>query len=273
MKLGEYLDDAERSGRRFSGAYTGTSGTLAGHVVRLVKIVRHLLEGEGAMEQAGNLPESIGVTGDFQTAKPEPRVRARSVYSASSHALGDEMYADRLPPFRMTGPPNYSFDTPLNSAASAPAPAAPTENPKDLIGSDKLPLHLWPAVATAEGCIALHNGALKYGRANWRASPVRATVYASALARHMAAWLEGEDVDEEGVPHIGSALACLAILADARAAGTLIDDRNFSGQGAVERMRELTPSVAALRERHVTPTPPRDWTIRDGGGATGTKVH
>lgn len=26
-------------------------------------------------------------------------------------------------------------------------------NPKDLIGSGKLPLHLWPTTATAMGCI------------------------------------------------------------------------------------------------------------------------
>ena len=206
------------------------------------------------MEQAKTLPEDIGVTGDFRKTPPEPKLRSRTVYAAPSHGLGEEMQVDLDP---LAGLPRVPPEGVLVTVTK------PTENPKDLIGSDKLPMHLWPAVATAEGSLALLNGALKYGRANWRATPVRATVYASALSRHMAAWLEGEEHDEEGVPHIGSALACLAILADARAAGTLIDDRNFAGDGAAERMRELTPLVAALRERHRKRAAPKDWTIDD----------
>ena len=31
-------------------------------------------------------------------------------------------------------------------------------NPKDAIGSDKLPLHLWPSTATALGCLGLLDG-------------------------------------------------------------------------------------------------------------------
>lgn len=38
----EQLDQAEREARRFSGAWTGTSGSLASWVVFLVKMVRHL---------------------------------------------------------------------------------------------------------------------------------------------------------------------------------------------------------------------------------------
>jgi hypothetical protein len=34
-------------------------------------------------------------------------------------------------------------------------------NPKDAIGCDKLPVHLWPETATLMGCVALANGALK----------------------------------------------------------------------------------------------------------------
>ena len=41
-------------------------------------------------------------------------------------------------------------------------------NPKDMIGSNKLPLHLWPNTATAMGSLGFLNGALKYGRANFR---------------------------------------------------------------------------------------------------------
>ena len=37
-----YLVECEHDARRFSGAYTGTSGTLAAHVMRLLAEVRRL---------------------------------------------------------------------------------------------------------------------------------------------------------------------------------------------------------------------------------------
>ena len=37
-----YLVECEQDARRFSGAYTGTSGTLAAHVLRLLAEVRRL---------------------------------------------------------------------------------------------------------------------------------------------------------------------------------------------------------------------------------------
>ena len=150
----------------------------------------------------------------------------------------------------------------LETAQEPRARVVDALNPKDQIGSDKLPLHLWPMTATATGCVALLNGALKYGRANWRASPVRASIYVDACQRHLAAWFEGEESDEEGVPHMSSALACLAILADARAAGSLHDDRQFPG-GYRALADELTPLVKSLRDRHAGNDPPKHWTISD----------
>lgn len=123
------------------------------------------------------------------------------------------------------------------------------DNPKDVIGTNKLPLHLWPTTASAMGCIALLNGALKYGRSNWRAVGVKASVYVDACQRHLMAWFEGEEVDEEGVPHLSAALACLAILVDCQAAGKLKDDRQFPG-GHRELIDSLTPHVKRLRELH-----------------------
>ena len=38
----EYLREAEQRARRFSGAYTGTSGTLAADVLRLLAMIRRL---------------------------------------------------------------------------------------------------------------------------------------------------------------------------------------------------------------------------------------
>lgn len=50
----EQLDQAEREARRFSGAWTGTSWSLASWVVHLVNMIRHLEEQPVAV-----LPETI----------------------------------------------------------------------------------------------------------------------------------------------------------------------------------------------------------------------
>jgi hypothetical protein len=135
------------------------------------------------------------------------------------------------------------------------------DNPKDIIGSGKIPLHLWPTTATAMGCIALLNGALKYGRSNWREVGVKASIYVDACQRHLAAWFEGEEADEEGVPHLSSALACLAILVDCEAAGLLKDDRQYPG-GHRKLIEELTPHVSRLRELHASKAP-KHYTIEE----------
>lgn len=135
-------------------------------------------------------------------------------------------------------------------------------NPKDAIGSDKLPLHLWPETATALGCLGLLDGALKYGRANFRAIGVRATIYVDACKRHLNAWLEGEDEDSDsGLPHLAHALACLAIIVDAKAAGKLNDDRQFPG-GYRALVTELTPHVRRLKEIHREKSP-KHYTIAE----------
>jgi hypothetical protein len=135
-------------------------------------------------------------------------------------------------------------------------------NPKDAIGSSKLPLHLWPATATAMGCIGLLNGALKYGRSNWRAAGVRASIYVDACKRHLDAWFEGEEVDpDDGTPHLSAALACLAIIVDAKAAGMLNDDRQFTG-GYRQLVDELTGHVDRLKAHHAGKDP-KHWTIAD----------
>src|ERR1700693_1658179 len=137
-------------------------------------------------------------------------------------------------------------------------------NPKDIIGSDKLPLHLWPETATALGCLGLLDGMLKYGRNNWRAVGVRASIYVDALHRHMNAWFdEGEDIDpDSGLPHLAHALACLAIIVDAQAAGKMTDDRMLKG-GYRPLVEAITPHVKRLKEKHHGKDP-RHYTISDG---------
>lgn len=135
-------------------------------------------------------------------------------------------------------------------------------NPKDIIGSDKLPLHLWPTTATAMGCIGLLNGMLKYGRTNWRHAGVRASIYVDAAKRHLDAWFEGEECDpDDGVPHLAAALACIAIVVDAEAAGKLADDRMTPG-GYRNMVERLTPHVSRLKALHADKNP-RHYTISD----------
>ncbi len=135
-------------------------------------------------------------------------------------------------------------------------------NPKDAIGCDKLPIHLWPATATAMGSIGLLNGMLKYGRSNWRVTGVRASIYIDAAKRHLDAWFEGEECDlDDGVPHLSAALACLAIIVDADAAGMLNDDRCVKG-GYRKIVDQMTPFVSHLKAHHATKSP-RHYTIAD----------
>lgn len=135
-------------------------------------------------------------------------------------------------------------------------------NPKDAIGSDKLPLHLWPNTATALGCIGMLNGMLKYGRSNFRVAGVRASIYIDAAKRHLNAWFEGEECDkDDGVPHLAAALSCIAIIVDARAAGKLNDDRMVSG-GYAKLVAELTPHVKRLKDLHKDRAP-KHYTIND----------
>lgn len=135
-------------------------------------------------------------------------------------------------------------------------------NPKDLVGSDKLPIHLFPTTAIATGTVAMLNGALKYGRSNFRAVGVRSSIYYDAARRHLDAWFEGEEVDpDDGVPHLGAALACIAILVDSLAAGNLNDDRMVKG-GYRRYIDEMTAHVKRLKALHANRNP-KHYTIKD----------
>ena len=120
-------------------------------------------------------------------------------------------------------------------------------NPKDKLGSNKIPYHLFPKTAVAHGTLAMLYGALLYGRSNFRAIGVRASIYYDACSRHLDKWFEGETYDKDsGVHHLGHALACIAIILDAEAANKLNDDRMVKG-GYLELMEKLTPEVKRLK--------------------------
>ena len=99
-------------------------------------------------------------------------------------------------------------------------------NPKDAIGSKKLPLHLVPDTLTIMACPSFLEGSLKYGQFNWRVYGVRLSVYISALERHLKKYKNGEDRDPNTlVHHLSSVIACSAIILDAEGCDMLTDDR------------------------------------------------
>lgn len=129
-------------------------------------------------------------------------------------------------------------------------PDSKATNPKDAVGSGKIPVHLWPASATVLGAMGLLDGMLKYGRMNWRPSGVRFSIYYDAIMRHTFALIEGEWLDpDSSLPHLCHILACAAIVGDAQAAGVLNDDRNYPG-GYRELVDQLTPEVERLKEKY-----------------------
>ena len=99
-------------------------------------------------------------------------------------------------------------------------------NPKDAIGIKKIDMGLVPDTTLIGLAKAFMEGALKYGRFNWRIAGVRASVYNAAHKRHMAKWWNGQNEDPQTrVHHLDNAMACIAILRDAELYGKLTDDR------------------------------------------------
>lgn len=139
------------------------------------------------------------------------------------------------------------------------------QNAKDAIGSTKLPLYLVTFHMIAGMALALLDGMLKYGRLNWRKEPIRASEYVAATRRHLDAYIECEAADpDSGLDHLYHAQATIGIMLDARAHGTLIDDRNYVGDGSRYRatVNDLTPHVKRLKTLHADKAP-KHYTAAD----------
>lgn len=105
-------------------------------------------------------------------------------------------------------------------------PGSKDTNPKDACGTGKAPLSVVPAPFMHALGLALMEGARKYGRHNYRAVGIRYSVYYDAAMRHLTAWWEGEDIDEDsGLPHPVKAAACMAVLFDSMVRENGTDDR------------------------------------------------
>ena len=84
-------------------------------------------------------------------------------------------------------------------------------NPKDAVGIRKILFSVLPMRVLWRVALAMLEGALKYGRHNYRIAGVRASVYFDAVvARHLTLWWEGEDIDpDSGLSHVDKAIAGL----------------------------------------------------------------
>ncbi len=115
-------------------------------------------------------------------------------------------------------------------------------DPKGEIGKTKAPMWLLPPGALIESAWAHQDGATKYGAYNFRHTPVNASTYISAMMRHWAAYLNGEDIAPDSkVQHLAHIVANCNILMDAAACGTLIDDRPKMPAPAASPLRPVAP--------------------------------
>lgn len=145
---------------------------------------------------------------------------------------------------RMTDIPAHNFD------ASACGPDQKPTNPKDAVGISKAYQSVIPRPVLYEVGAALLEGALKYGRHNYRVAGIRASVYYDAVQRHLDAWWEGQDIDpESGLPHVVKAIAGLIVFRDAERRGLCTDDRP-PAEDNPDWMQEMNRLAKALLEKY-----------------------
>lgn len=158
-------------------------------------------------------------------------------------------------PYRPISP----FD-PVETQTFGPLQEIKDTNPKDVIGIRKAPLSTVPANVIAELGVAMLEGASKYGRHNYRATGVRASVYYDAAMRHLIAWWEGEDIDpDSGVSHITKLLACMTVLRDAMHRDNWEDDRPPASKPFYQ---ELNEKAGSLLDKHKDKNP-KHYTNKD----------
>ncbi|MHA1288429.1 MAG: dATP/dGTP diphosphohydrolase domain-containing protein [Candidatus Thorarchaeota archaeon] len=129
-------------------------------------------------------------------------------------------------------------------------------NPKDTVGSKKVPMHNLPCSVLLEMGLGMLDGACKYGSHNYRAVGVRASVYYDAAMRHLMSWWEGEDIDlDSGISHITKVLTDLVVLRDSMLSGNWVDDRPLRVPGGAN-ISQFNAMAAEIVEKYPNPTSP-----------------
>lgn len=120
-------------------------------------------------------------------------------------------------------------------------PTTKPSNPKDAVGINKPSLSVLPITALLVCgvsmkdihpstvytlALGLYEGARKYGRHNYRAIGVRASVYYDAAMRHLSSHAAGETIDpDSGLTHTVKAACTLLVLMDSILSNSCTDDR------------------------------------------------
>lgn len=141
--------------------------------------------------------------------------------------------------------PAHKFSPPMSERKAS--------NPKDLLGTRKVPLSTLPFRVLWRVGLAMLEGGLKYQRHNYRVVGVRASVYFDALMRHVGQWWEGEDTDpDSNLNHVDKAIACLMVLRDSMLEGNWVDDRP---PRTLNEVPLLHSAAAALIDRYGSHAP------------------
>ena len=239
----------------FEATYRSFIGPAAKEVLQEITGDEHLSQDQASRERDALPPIYASDTSDLPTSSPCGRV------NCSAHAC--EYNPDC---------PNH----PVNALEKDPSTAHPEfpegckdSNPKDRVGITKVPYSTIPTPVLAELGLAMLEGALKYGRHNYRFAGVRASVYYDAcVARHLARWWEGEDIDPdtivrdektgevifEGIHHVTKAIAGLAVIRDAMIHGKFIDDR--PPHSPPEWQDKINVGVRAFNMKYPDPVAP-----------------
>ncbi len=123
-------------------------------------------------------------------------------------------------------------------------------NPKDVIGMKKAPISTLSCAVLFEMGLGMLEGARKYGRHNYRAMGVSATVYYDASIGHLMDWFEGEDIDpDSGLSHITKAMTALVVLRDSMLCGNWVDDRPLRNPNKLYK-KSFNPKAKAIIEKY-----------------------
>ena len=136
-------------------------------------------------------------------------------------------------------------------------PVLKETNPKDLVGIRKVGLSVLPFRVLWECAAGMLEGAVKYGRHNYRAVGCSASVYFDAAMRHLGSWWEGEDIDAASkLNHINKAIITLMVLRDSMLQGNWVDDRPIGNGIDLDplhaRVSELIDLHADKNPKHYT---------------------
>lgn len=187
-------------------------------------------------------------------ARPDPNNDCQGCVGEYDHGLCNSLCADES---------KYCADNEIiwlvskeqSTSEQSPVTQVKETNPKDSVGIKKAPLSVVPTQVLHEIGLGMLEGALKYGRHNYRVAGVRASVYYDATMRHLNQWWEGEDIDRASqLSHITKALSSLSVLRDSMLQENWTDDRPPPAKNK-DWLEDYNAIAARLIENYPEPKP------------------